>query len=94
GTEHGIWVSFDDGGKWQSLQLNLPDVQVSDLAVTEKDLVIGTHGRSIYVLDDIAPIREYADTVMRKSVHLFQPYYAVRNVQNAVFQYILKDTTD
>ncbi|MFX5668549.1 hypothetical protein ABTE14_20010, partial [Acinetobacter baumannii] len=46
GTEHGIWVSFDDGGKWQSLQLNLPDVQVSDLAVTEKDLVIGTHGRS------------------------------------------------
>lgn len=94
GTEHGIWVSFDDGGKWQSLQLNLPDVQVSDLAVTEKDIVIGTHGRSIYVLDDIAPIREYADTVMRKSVHLFQPYYAVRNVQNAVFQYILKDTTD
>jgi hypothetical protein len=94
GTEHGIWVSFDDGEHWQSLQLNLPDVQVSDLAVTEKDLVIGTHGRSIYVLDDIAPIREYADTILGKSAYLFKPYYAVRNVQNAVFQYILKDTTD
>ncbi len=94
GTEHGIWVSFNNGEKWQSLQLNLPDVQVADLAVTEKDLVIGTHGRSIYVLDDIAPIREYTDSASSKSVHLFKPYYAVRNVQNAVFQYTLKDTSD
>ncbi len=94
GTEHGIWVSFNDGEKWQSLQLNLPDVQVADLAVTEKDLVIGTHGRSIYVLDDIAPIREFTDSVSSKMVHLFKPYYAVRNVQNAVFQYTLIDTSD
>ena len=94
GTEHGIWVSFNDGEKWQALQLNLPDVQVADVAVTEKDLVIGTHGRSIYVLDDIAPIREYADSVSSKLVQLFKPYYAVRNIQNAVFQYTLKDTSD
>lgn len=94
GTEHGIWVSFDDGENWQSLQLNLPDAQVSDIAVTEKDLVIGTHGRSIYVLDDIAPIREFTDSASSKMVHLYKPYYAVRNVQNAVFYYTLKDTND
>lgn len=94
GTEHGIWVSFNDGENWQSLQLNLPDVQVSDLAVTEKDLVIGTHGRSIYVLDDIAPIREFTDSASSKMVHLYKPYYAVRNLQNAVFYYTLKDTND
>jgi photosystem II stability/assembly factor-like uncharacterized protein len=94
GTEHGIWVSFTDGENWQPLQLNLPDVQVSDLAVTEKDLVIGTHGRSIYVLDDIAPIREFTDSASSKKVNLYKPYYAVRNVQNAVFYYTLKDTND
>ncbi|MEI6583589.1 MAG: glycosyl hydrolase [Chitinophagia bacterium] len=94
GTEHGIWVSFTDGENWQPLQLNLPDVQVSDLAVTEKDLVIGTHGRSIYVLDNIAPIREFTDSASSKMVHLYKPYYAVRNVQNAVFYYTLKDTND
>jgi photosystem II stability/assembly factor-like uncharacterized protein len=94
GTEHGIWVSFTDGENWQPLQLNLPDVQVSDIAVTEKDLVIGTHGRSIYVLDDIAPIREFTDSASSKIVHLYKPYYAVRNVQNAVFYYTLKDSND
>ncbi len=95
GTEHGIWVSFNNGDKWQSLSLNLPDVQVADLAVTEKDIVIGTHGRSIYVLDDVAPIREYRiETADKKETHLYKPYYAVRNVQNAIIQYYLKDTTD
>jgi hypothetical protein len=94
GTEHGIWVSFTDGENWQFLQLNLPDAQVSDIAVTEKDLVIGTHGRSIYVLDDIAPIREFTDSASSKMVHLYKPYYAVRNVQNAVFYYTLKDSND
>ncbi len=93
GTEHGVWVSFNDGDKWQPLQLNLPDVQVADIAVTEKDIVIGTHGRSIYVLDDISPIREYGTELANKATRLFKPYYAVRNVQNAVFQYYLTDTT-
>ena len=95
GTEHGIWVSFNNGEKWQSLSLNLPDVQVADLAVTEKDIVIGTHGRSMYVLDDVAPIREYRiESADKKETHLYKPYYAVRNVQNAIIQYYLKDTTN
>ncbi len=94
GTEHGVWVSFNDGEKWHSLQLNLPDLQVADIAVTEKDIVIGTHGRSIYVLDDVSPIREYKPETAEIANHLYKPYYAVRNVQNAVFQYYLKDTAD
>jgi len=80
---------------WRPLQLNLPDTQVADLIVTEKDIVIGTHGRSIYVLDDVAPIREYKPEIAKSSVYLFKPYYAVRRVQNAVFQYYLaKDADD
>lgn len=95
GTEHGIWASYDDGENWQSLRLSLPDVQVADLAVTEKDLVIGTHGRSIYVLDDIAPVREFNPEIATSGAHLYKPYYAVRNVQKAVFQYHLeKEVTD
>jgi hypothetical protein len=91
GTEHGIWISFNDGASWESLRLNLPDVQVSDVQVTEKDLVIGTHGRSIYVLDDISPVRS-KDAGIQAGLHLFKPYYAVRTVQKAVFHYYLDST--
>jgi photosystem II stability/assembly factor-like uncharacterized protein len=95
GTEHGIWVSYNAGENWQSLQLNLPDVQVSDIAVTEKDIVIGTHGRSVYVLDNVSPVRENNPEIAQSGVYLFKPYYAVRNVQKAVIQYYLeKDTTN
>ena len=76
GTEHGIYVSFDDGEGWQSLSLNLPDVQVPDLIVEERDLVIATHGRSFYVLDDIGPLRQ----VGRAS---FRPTDAVRRIYPA-----------
>ena len=76
GTEHGIYVSFDDGERWQSLSLNLPDVQVPDLIVEERDLVIATHGRSFYVLDDMAPLRQ----VGRAS---FRPTNAVRRIYPA-----------
>ncbi|WP_206106121.1 hypothetical protein [Olivibacter sp. XZL3] len=94
GTEHGLYVSFDDGDHWSSLQLNLPDTQVPDIAVTEKDLAIATHGRSMYILDDIAPIREFQDELLNKPVHLFKPYYAVRRVQQATFQYYLQQDVD
>ena len=94
GMEHGVWVSFTDGDTWQPLQLKLPDTQVSDIQVTEKDVVIGTHGRSIYVLDDAAPVREFTPELAKKPVHLFKPYYAVRRVQNAVFQYYLAKQAD
>ena len=94
GGEHQAWVSFDDGENWQTLQVNMPDTQVTDLSVTEKDLVAGTHGRSVFILDDIAPIREMSDAVAGKSVHLYKPYTAYRRVQDAVIQYYLKDQAD
>jgi hypothetical protein len=94
GTEHGVYISWNDGDNWQPLKLNLPDVQVADIAVTDKDLVLGTHGRSIYVLDDIAPLRQYKADIANAGLYLYQPYYAVRNVQEAAFQYYLKDTAN
>jgi hypothetical protein len=94
GTEHGIYVSFTNGERWEPLRLNLPDTQIADLQVTEKDIVIGTHGRSIYVLDDVAPVREFTAGLAQEAVHLFKPYYAVRRVQNAVFQYHLARQAD
>ena len=63
GTEHGIYVSFNDGDNWQSMRLNLPDVQVSDIVMAGNDVVIATHGRSFYVLDDITPIRQFTPTL-------------------------------
>lgn len=94
GGEHQTWVSWDNGDNWQSLQINMPDTQVTDLSVTEKDLVAGTHGRSVFILDDLAPIREMNAEVAAKSVYLFKPYYAVRRVQDAVIQYYLADQAD
>lgn len=94
GTEHGLMVSFNDGESWEPLRLNLPNTQVADMAVTEKDLAIATHGRSMYVLDDISPIREYAPAAAKEPVHFFKPYYAVRKVQNAVLQYFLAKDAD
>ncbi len=94
GTEHGVYVSFDDGTSWQSLRLNVPDTQVADLVVEEKDLVLGTHGRSFYVLDDIGVLRQLRPEVTNASVHLFAPADAVRRVENAVIDYYLADRAD
>ncbi len=94
GGEHAVYVSFDDGANWHSLQLNMPDTQIADLQVTDKDLVAGTHGRSIYVLDDIAPLREYSADIANKAFHLFEPLYAVRRVQEASVQYYLAEEAE
>ncbi len=59
GTEHGIYVSFDDGANWQSLRQNLPDTPVHDIEVEERDLVIATHGRGFYIMDNISPLRQW-----------------------------------
>ena len=71
----------------------MPDTQISDLSVTEKDLVAGTHGRSVYILDDIGPLRQWAVSGNTRS-HLFKPYYGVRRVQNTIMQYYLEDQVD
>jgi len=94
GTEHGIYVSFDDGAHWQSLLLNLPDTQVSDLLVEGDDLAIATHGRSFYVLNDITALRQLKPEVINESAHLFQPRSAIRSVDQGVINYYLKQTAD
>jgi photosystem II stability/assembly factor-like uncharacterized protein len=73
GTETGIHVSFDDGQSWHSLQLNLPVVPVTDLAVKDDDLVVSTQGRAFWVLDDLGLLRQIPDAASQADVHLFEP---------------------
>src|SRR5207249_5737551 len=62
GTEKGVYVSFDDGAKWESLRLNLPATSVRDLIVKNDDLVVATHGRGFWILDNITPLRQFSQT--------------------------------
>ncbi|MGB8475192.1 MAG: hypothetical protein WCE61_14005 [Candidatus Acidiferrum sp.] len=78
GTETGIWVSFNDGGNWQPLQLNLPPTPIHDLIVHDDDLIVATHGRSFWVLDDLSPLRQESASVAAEDVHLFTPDTAFR----------------
>jgi len=78
GTERGMYVSFDDGASWQSLQLNLPIVPVTDLAVRDDDLIAATQGRSFWMLDDLSPLQQLAPEVTAKRAHLFAPRAAWR----------------
>ncbi len=78
GTERGIYVSFDDGAHWRNLQLNLPNVPVHDLVVKNDDLVVATHGRAFWILDDVTPLRQFADSVANQDMHLYEPATAYR----------------
>jgi photosystem II stability/assembly factor-like uncharacterized protein len=73
GTESGAYVSFDDGARWQPLQLNLPRVSVRDLWIHGADLIAATHGRSFWTLDDITPLRQLTDSVRKANVFMFAP---------------------
>ena len=77
-TETGVFVSFDDGDHWQSLQLNLPTVSVRDVVVQGDDLVIATHGRSFWILDDMSPLRQIDAKVAASDAYLYQPAAAIR----------------
>jgi photosystem II stability/assembly factor-like uncharacterized protein len=78
GTENSVYVSFDDGDRWQPLQLNLPHTSMRDLTIHGDDLIVGTHGRSFWILDDITPLRQVTDEVAKASVTLFAPQEAIR----------------
>lgn len=82
GTETGVYVSLNDGELWQPLQLNLPVTPVRDLVVKGNDLVIATHGRSFWILDDISPLRELNNGAAAAGVHLFRPATAIRVRKN------------
>jgi photosystem II stability/assembly factor-like uncharacterized protein len=78
GTERGVMVSRDDGANWTCLRLNMPTVAVVDLAVAGDDLVVGTLGRSAWILDDLTPVREMSSEIEATTEHLFAPLPAVR----------------
>jgi photosystem II stability/assembly factor-like uncharacterized protein len=78
GTELGVLVSFDDGANWQPLQLNLPVTPIHDLVIKDDDLVVATHGRSFWVLDDLTPLRQVNAQSAVADVILYQPQTAVR----------------
>lgn len=78
GTEYGLYISFNDGKNWQPFQCNLPMSPVTDLALKNNDLIVGTQGRSIYLLDDLSVVQQFADSIYRKSWHVFSPAPTVR----------------
>jgi photosystem II stability/assembly factor-like uncharacterized protein len=78
GTETGLYVSFNDGEIWESFQSNLPVTPVYDLVVKDEEIIVATHGRSFWVLDDISPLRRLVDADIAGDVHLFEPRAAPR----------------
>jgi Sortilin, neurotensin receptor 3, len=82
GTERAIWVSFDDGDHWQSLQLNLPATSMRDLVIHGDDIVVGTHGRSFWILDDITPLRQVSAKTSAEPAFLFRPAVTYRIRRN------------
>ena len=79
GTETGVYVSFDDGSNWKSIQSNLPTTPIYDLVVKNNDLVLATHGRSFWVLDDVSPLRQFDDKITESDFHLYKPATSFRS---------------
>ena len=78
GTEQAVYVSFDDGERWQSLRINMPATSIRDLVIKDDDLVVGTHGRGFWILDDITPLRQVGEQALAAAAHLFKPQDAWR----------------
>ena len=94
-SERSVYVSWDDGANWSPLSQNLPVTQVSDLRVKEDDLVISTHGRSFWVMDNIGPLRELNQQIAEADVHLFEPSGPVLGLDNgARISYYLAEGVD
>jgi photosystem II stability/assembly factor-like uncharacterized protein len=95
GMENGMYISFDDGANWQSLRLNLPVTPVHGIAVNDRDLVIGTHGRAFYVLDDIGVLRQATPQLTTSTLHIFEPNTPLRGFdENVAFDYYLGSDTN
>ena len=78
GTEQTVYVSFDDGDNWQSLRINMPATSIRDLVIKDDDLVVGTHGRGFWILDDITPLRQITPAAVASDAFLFEPQQAWR----------------
>ncbi len=93
-TEHGVYFSMNAGDQWQSIQLNLPDTPVRDLVIKDSDVVLGTHGRGFWILDDINPLRQVSPEMMSQEVQVFQPNNPIRGIYNLKLQYYLKNEVE
>lgn len=89
GTQHGVYISFDDGANWMKFANGLPDVPVTDLVVEDNALAIGTHGRSFYVMDDIAALRQFGQAPLT-DVTVFKPASSTRGLDRPIITYYLK----
>jgi photosystem II stability/assembly factor-like uncharacterized protein len=89
-TQHGVYISYNDGDDWQSLSLNLPEIPVSDLMVESTSLAISTHGRGFYVLENIQPLRQFIPAQAAADAYLFAPAPAIRSATGARIDYWLK----
>lgn len=94
GTETGVYISFNDGKDWQPLQLNLPVSPVFELLVKGSDLIAGTHGRSIWILDDLQPLRELTEDISEEPAHLFAPRDTIRVLPGVEWSKPVEDKTN
>ncbi|AFK05273.1 glycosyl hydrolase BNR repeat-containing protein [Emticicia oligotrophica DSM 17448] len=78
GSENAVYVSFDEGENWQSLRLNMPATSIRDLVIKDDDIVVGTHGRSFWILDDITPLRQVTSEVAKNDAFLYKPQNTYR----------------
>ena len=78
GSENAVYVSFDDGENWQTLRLNMPATSIRDLVIKDDDIVVGTHGRSFWILDDITPLRQISSDLIKKETILYKPQNTYR----------------
>lgn len=79
GTQHGVYLSYDDGAHWESLALDMPDLPIVDLVVKESELVVASHGRGFWVLDALGALRQASPEILTEDVHLFVPAGGVRS---------------
>ena len=78
GSENAVYVSFDDGENWQTLRLNMPATSIRDLVIKDDDIVVGTHGRSFWILDDITPLRQISNDLAKNEAILYKPQNTYR----------------
>ena len=93
-TEHGVYFSINDGEKWESLQLNLPDTPIRDLVIKDNDVVLGSHGRGFWIMDDIEPIRQHQAEMKNQEAILYKPNNAIRGISEAHIQYHLNEEVE
>ena len=87
GTQHGVYISYDDGANWQELNPNLPDIPVIDVIAEHDELVIGTHGRGFWVLDNAGPLRQATPNMTSERMTLFEPAIAYRSANGATLSW-------